>query len=265
MEGWIKLYRISLDHWLYTEKRPLTRREAWENILILVNREDDKALIQGTLIDCNRGQSIQSLQTWANSFNWSVQMVRTFFKLLENDNMIVIEGMQKTTRLTVCNYGKYQDIPTDKQQTDNTQITHRQQTDNRQITTNKNIKKNKNIRNKEVKNKSIDFSFISVSFLPVWEKWLEYRKEVKKPYKTESGMKSKYNELVTLSGDDPSNALLIVQQGIDNEWIGFFPLKKNGKNLKGIIPGEDPVEKIIREANEFMKNKQTSKSDGIQK
>ena len=45
----------------------------------------------------------------------------------------------------------------------------------------------------------------------------------------------------------------------------LFPSQKNGKNLKGIIPGEDPVEKIIREANEFMKNKQTSKSDGIQK
>jgi hypothetical protein len=142
MEGWVKLYRRSLEHWLYVEKRPLTRREAWEDILLLVNHEESKVLLQGTLVECKRGQSLQSLNTWADHFRWSVQKVRTFFKLLENDNMIITEGLQKTTRLTVCNYDKYQGETTDKQQTDNRQTTDKQQTNNRQITTNKNTVKN---------------------------------------------------------------------------------------------------------------------------
>lgn len=140
MEGWIKLHRKSLNHWLYQENRPHTKREAWEDLLLLCNHEDDKVFISGELIDCKRGQSIMSLKTWANSFKWSIQQVRTFFKLLENDSMIKIEGLKYSTRITICNYGLYQN----KQQTDNELITICQQTDNELITTNKNDKNDKN-------------------------------------------------------------------------------------------------------------------------
>lgn len=109
MSGWIKLHRSCLDHWLYTEYRPLTRREAWETILFTVNYEPSKCLIRGQLYDCGRGQSLLSLQSWAEKFVWSVKQVRTFFSLLEKDEMIKVEGLQYTTRLTVCNYDSYQD------------------------------------------------------------------------------------------------------------------------------------------------------------
>lgn len=256
MEGWIKLYRSSLDHWLYVEKRPLTRREAWEDMLMLCNHETNKVLIHGTLIECFRGQSIMSLSTWANHFRWTRQQVRTFFNLLESDNMITTEGLQKTTRITICNYDKYQDTPTNKQPTDNQQITKRQPTGNQQITTNKNDKKKKNDKNDKNKDNP-SLLFVSSDFLPVWKKWLAYRKEIKKPYRTETGMITKYNELVALSGEDAARALLIVEQSIGNEWTGFFELKKNGRSVKGALPGEDPVDKMIREANEILKNKKT--------
>jgi len=110
MNGWIKLHRSCLDHWLYTEYRPLTRREAWETILFTVNFEPSKTLIKGQLYNCDRGQSLLSIQSWAEKFVWSVKQVRTFFGLLEKDEMIVIEGLQYTTRLTVCNYDYYQDL-----------------------------------------------------------------------------------------------------------------------------------------------------------
>jgi hypothetical protein len=254
MEGWIKLKRSSLEHWLYIEKRPLTRREAWEDILMLVNYEDSKVLIHGALIECKRGQSLRSLPTWAEHFRWSVQQVRTFFMLLESDNMITTEGLQKTTRLTVCNYDKYQDVTTDKQQTDNRQITDKQQTDNRQITSNKNnknIKKEKNDK-KEKNKEDFSFSFVSSDFLPVWEKWMTYRKLIKKPFRTQNGMAQKYHELVSLSGNDPAKALLIVQQSIDEEWTGLFPLKTNGKAAKGLLPGEDQFDRLYRETKEIL-------------
>lgn len=107
-DGWIKLHRSCLDHWLYTEYRPLTRREAWETILFTVNYEDGKLLIKGQVYECKRGQSLLSIQSWAEKFVWSVKQVRTFFTLLEKDEMIITEGLQYTTRLTVCKYDNYQ-------------------------------------------------------------------------------------------------------------------------------------------------------------
>jgi uncharacterized protein YdaU (DUF1376 family) len=125
------------------------------------------------------------------------------------------------------------------------------------------VEKSKEEKSRIKKSQILDpFSFCSESFIPVWEKWLNYRKEVRKPYRTETGMITKYNELVSLSGNDASKALAIVDQSIGNEWTGFFPLKTNGKAVKGIIPGEDPVDKMIRECMELDK-KQKSTSNGI--
>jgi uncharacterized protein with PIN domain len=138
-EGWIKIHRQFLDHWLCTEYRPLTRREAWENMLFFANYADNEALIKGQKIICKRGQIIYSLETWAQKFNWSIGQVRQFFKLLESDKMIKVEGLKYTTRLTICNYDKYQV----EQQTDNKLTTFSQQTDNILTTTSKEIKKEK--------------------------------------------------------------------------------------------------------------------------
>ena len=140
MEGWIKLHRKSLSHWLYNESRPHTRREAWEDMLLLCNHDDEKVLIQGEIIDCKRGQSVMSLKSWAKQFKWTIQKVRTFFILLENDSMIVSEGLRKSTRITICNYEIYQN----NQHADNKEITRKQQGDNKEITTNKNEKNEKN-------------------------------------------------------------------------------------------------------------------------
>lgn len=142
-KGWIKLYRSCLDHWLYTEHRPLTRREAWETILLTVNYEQSKTLIKGKVYDCMPGQSLLSLDSWSKKFGWSIQKVRTFFLLLENDGMINTEGLQYTTRLTVCNWESYQGVATDQQQTDNRPTTDGQQTANRPITT---IKEGKEVK-----------------------------------------------------------------------------------------------------------------------
>lgn len=169
MEGWIKLHRKFLDHWLCDEYRPLTKREAWENILFWANYKDDKMLIKGQVIECKRGQICYSLDTWSKKFNWSVSQVRQFFKLLQNDKMIKVEGLKYTTRLTVCNFDNYQD----KQQTDNKLITNSLQTDCILPATSKEDKKEKNIyndfydleiKNNEDKQKIIQYKIL-VSFL----------------------------------------------------------------------------------------------------
>ena len=109
MSSWIKLHRSMMDHWLYREHRPMTRREAWETMLLIVNYEPSKMMINGTLYECDRGQSLLSIGSWADKFLWSIKQVRTFFRLLEKDKMIAVEGLRHTTRLTICNYGLYKD------------------------------------------------------------------------------------------------------------------------------------------------------------
>ena len=150
MPGWIKIFRDIMKHWIFNNEAYF---KAWITMIMTVNHETKKVLIDNELIQCERGQSLKSLNSWVDTFgkNWSIQKVRTFFKLLNDDGMIIIEGMRKTTKITICNYYKYQNI----QQTDNTQITHRQQTDNTQITTNKNDKELKNEKNEKNNYKKI--------------------------------------------------------------------------------------------------------------
>lgn len=139
MEGWIKLHRQIRQHWVFKDADYF---KAWITILTEVNHQSTKVLIEGELIECNRGQSINSLSTWVSILGdgWTIQRLRTFFKLLEKDKMINTEGLRKTTRLTVCNYDSYQS----EQQADNKETTSNQQTANTQLTTNKNEKNEKN-------------------------------------------------------------------------------------------------------------------------
>jgi len=158
-DGWIKLYRSIRKHWIH--KDPLYFR-AWCDILIETNHEPQKDLIKGQLIDCDRGQKLYSLQTWKNIFGkgWSIQKVRTFFKLLEKDNMIMTEGLRNTTRLTVLNYKTYQDKTTTSQQAPNKHLTSSQQAPNN----NRRIKELKNDKNDKKKTYS-DF------FEKLWSKY----------------------------------------------------------------------------------------------
>ena len=55
------------------------------------------------------------------------------------------------------------------------------------------------------------------------ELWLDYRKQLKKPYKTQYGIQ----EVVSfLSGFDPDTQMAMVKQSMKNEWQGIFELKK---------------------------------------
>ncbi len=162
--GWIKIHRQIQKHWVWSNAEYF---KAWIAIIMFVNHEPKKVLIHGELFECDRGQSLMSLQNWVKIFgkNWTIQKVRTFFTLLENDAMICTKGMRKTTCLTVCNYDSYQDL----QQTNNKQTTDKQQANNTQITTNKNEKNDKNEKN----NKEEDI-FISDEIKKLKETFIDF-------------------------------------------------------------------------------------------
>jgi len=99
------LHRKIKDHWIWESDH---RFKWWVDILLTVNHSDSKVLIKGRLIECSRGQSVMSLETWGKRWNVTKKTVKDFFELLQKDSMLVYEGLQITTRITVCNYDSYQ-------------------------------------------------------------------------------------------------------------------------------------------------------------
>lgn len=107
--GFVYLHRKVLDHWIFDHKHCYSKFEAWVDILLNVNQKTSSPIyISGERFVAERGQSLFSLETWANRWNWDKSKVRRFMDKLVSDEMIVINNEKKTTRLTVCNYDTYQ-------------------------------------------------------------------------------------------------------------------------------------------------------------
>ena len=88
------------------------------------------------------------------------------------------------------------------------------------------------------KRDELDFSFISEDFLPIVEKWLQYKSERKENYKT-SGFKQLYEKILKLSNNNPTLAEQIINESMANNYAGIFPLKqvvlKNDAYIKPIV------------------------------
>lgn len=73
-------------------------------------------------------------------------------------------------------------------------------------------------------------------------RWLDYRKQIKKPYKSKMSIAECYARLEKLSGGDLAIAEKIVSQSIAQGWQGLFELKDGGKENAGIDYNRNPDE-----------------------
>jgi hypothetical protein len=169
--GWVKTYRSLRRHWIWHEK-PFTKGQAWIDILLDCNHEGKKVNIGNEIIYCDRGESINSLKTWAKLWGWNISKVRRFLKLLENDSMVVLKSTHNTTHLSVCNYETYQDRRNGSE-TNMKTIRNEGET---KVATNK---KYKNVKNDKNKN--------NISFEIFWD---GYDKKIDRPK-----CESKWNKL----------------------------------------------------------------------
>jgi hypothetical protein len=105
MNGWIRLHRSIMEHWIFQDAKKL---KWWLTILMEVNHADRKILQGSQLIHCKRGESVKSVHTWAKQFNCTPKTVRYFLSLLQKDGMVEILNDSRSTHLKVCNYDIYQ-------------------------------------------------------------------------------------------------------------------------------------------------------------
>lgn len=69
--------------------------------------------------------------------------------------------------------------------------------------------------------------FVSDEFKPIFQKWLDYKKEKKQTYKGKLSLQQCYKQLLELSNNNVAIAEKVVNQSIANNWAGLFDLREN--------------------------------------
>ena len=165
MGGWIKLNRSIQSHWIYNERRKFSKLEAWIDMLMTANYADNKVIIKGKLYEVKRGESINSMDTWAKRWSWDKSAVRRFLTLLQNDNIISIKSDSITTHLTICKYESYQG----EKNANETQMKRRRNADEYQTTP---IEEGKEIKEGKEGNTCLTFE----SFWELYDKKVDSKK-----------------------------------------------------------------------------------------
>lgn len=93
-----------------------------------------------------------------------------------------------------------------------------------------NNKEDKEERDKSLSKKdkrydaNADLSYVDAPYAAIWQEWLDYKKEIKKQYKTQRGAESQYKVLKKYANNNPILANAIVKISIEHSWDGLFPL-----------------------------------------
>ena len=69
------------------------------------------------------------------------------------------------------------------------------------------------------------FDFLDKDFSEIFFQWINYKSERRNKYGTQGSIKLCYDNLLELSGNNPSIAKQIVKQSMANNWSGLFPIK----------------------------------------
>lgn len=160
-KGFICIWRCVEDHWIFTDSPP-EYFKAWVSILMNVQHknEEKEIYIRGDKYIVKRGESIKSLDTWAQKFGkgWNKSKVRRFFKLLEKSGLIETRGSTKTTHLSVCKYDTWQPSENGFETIPDENVTHkRNESETKTTPDNNDIKKEGKKKEEELKQQFDDF------------------------------------------------------------------------------------------------------------
>ena len=100
------------------------------------------------------------------------------------------------------------------------------------------------------KKTELDMSIVAPNMVEPVEMWLAYKKEKAQSYKP-TGFKTFYKKLCELSGNNPQVAMAIIEQSMQNNYAGIFPLRNNNNNNYGRETITDKIRRTVEEANIF--------------
>ena len=99
------------------------------------------------------------------------------------------------------------------------------------------------------KKSELDLSIVAPNMIEPVETWLAYKKEKAQSYKP-TGFKTFYKKLCELSGNNRDVAMAIIEQSMQNNYAGIFPLRNNNNNY-GRETITDKIRRTVEEANTF--------------
>lgn len=258
MDGWIKLHREIIDHWIYKDAEYL---KVWIEMLIRARYWDESSmeLVGDQLIEVGRGEFIFGRPKWSQRLGISEQRLKTLIQKMLKDSMI--ELVQKYPRFTlyrIKNYEKFNqqdnqetnqqgnqqesapqqaEIEFDNQQDNhdsnqqsNQRATSSQPAANQQPTNNKESKErsknDKKEKKKDIKINTFSAYTSNTILVETLESFLEYRKKIKKPM-TGKAVDLLLNKLDKLAGSDEEK-IAMLENSILNGWQSVYALKDKG-------------------------------------
>jgi hypothetical protein len=159
--GFIKIYRNIATNSIWDD-RPYSKGQAWIDILLRVNHQPKKVLVDEKWIEIMPGQTVWSIKDMAEKWGWSRGKVSRFVNGLQSEQMLHQKRTSKFTQITVVNWKKYQQ---NGHQTDIKRTSNGHQTD-----TNKNEKNVKNEKNIYKSNDLVEIKKIYDLFIQAFEK-----------------------------------------------------------------------------------------------
>lgn len=188
MEGWIKLHREIIDHWIYQDAEYL---KVWMEMLIRARYWDEPSmeLVGDQLIKVDRGEFIFGRPKWSQRLGISEQRLKTLIKKMLKDDMIeLVQKYPRSTLYRIKNYEKFNQhdnqqtnqqedqsqsgFADDGNQQDNQQSNQRptsnQPATNQQSTNNKESKESKNEKKEELK-PIVDSDECDIAFQQFWD------------------------------------------------------------------------------------------------
>lgn len=150
------------------------------------------------------------LRSFAVSIGVSLQQLRSALKSFSESGKATRKATHKATHITICNTEQYAEVRHTKRHT----------------------KRHTRTTKPALPVSSAPPAFVAPEFAEAWNLWLEYRKETKRPYKSEKSERIGYEQFVKKSDNDPTQALEIVKNTIANGYQGLFSLKDNEREQK---------------------------------
>lgn len=109
--GWIKLYRSIRSNWIWANGNERYAKW-WMDLIMMVNHEPRKVLVNGNLITIGVDQRLTSIKKLSETWGTTRRTVDRFLSLLEEDNMIEVQKTKtKGTTIKVLHYADYQTFP----------------------------------------------------------------------------------------------------------------------------------------------------------
>ncbi len=215
--AYIQLDRKYFDNFLWNEARVYSKAEAWLDLIQMARFEASAEFVNGKMIELQRGEIPASRRFLELRWQWGSTRVSNFLKMLVSQGMINQRQVSGQTVINLINYSVYNKMQT----TDKPPTNHEQTTDKPPTNQIKEYKNEKELEEDKKKNtkETFDLSFVDIAFLSIVKDFIQYRKsDLKKPFKTERGVKMFYNELLKLSGNNLQKAKQLAEYAKGKEW-----------------------------------------------